>query len=68
VLDFGKTLWAIETKLTSNPSAGDVAAFVKAADLIKADKKILISRTNEHLENDDVISTNLQSAMKIIKS
>jgi len=68
VLDFGKTLWAIETKLTSNPSAGDVAAFVKAADLIKADRKILISRTNEHLENDDVISTNLQGAMKIIKS
>lgn len=67
VLDFGKTLWAIETKLTGNPSAGDVAAFVKAANLIKADKKILISRTTEHLENDKVISTNLQRAMEIIK-
>jgi len=67
LLDFGKTLWAIEMKLTSNPSASDVAAFVKTADLIKADKKILISRTNEHLENNDVISTNLQRAMEIIK-
>jgi predicted AAA+ superfamily ATPase len=67
VLDTGKTLWAIETKLTSNPSAGDVAAFAKAADMLKADRKILISRTTEHLENDKVISTNLHRAMEIIK-
>ncbi len=66
VLDTGKKLFAIEIKLTSSPSAGDVASLLKAAEILKADRKILISRTTEHLESDKIISTNLHRALDII--
>jgi len=47
VLDLGKRLWAIEIKLTASPSAADLARLNMSADLIKADRRILISRTPE---------------------
>lgn len=47
VLDLGRSLWAIEVKLTSSPAPADMARLAKAADMIKADRRILISRTPE---------------------
>lgn len=46
VLDFGSRLWAVEIKLTSNPTISDSARLNKTADLIKADKRILISQSD----------------------
>ena len=66
VLDTGKKLFAIEIKLTSSPSAGDAANFLKTAKMLKADRKILISRTSEHIESDKIISTNLHRALDIV--
>jgi predicted AAA+ superfamily ATPase len=59
ILDFGKSVWAIEVKLTSAPSPGDLARLNKTADLIHADKRILISQTSECLSHAGQISCNL---------
>ncbi len=59
VLDFGTSLWAIETKLTSSPSVGDVRRFNKTADLIQADRRVLVSRVAEPLESEELLVTHL---------
>ena len=59
VLDFGKSLWAVEAKLTANPSLGDVHRLNKVADLIRADQRVLVARVPETLESDGLLVTNL---------
>jgi len=59
VLDFGRELWAIEAKLSASPSLGDLARLSRTADVIKADKRILISQTAESIAEGDRISCNL---------
>ncbi len=59
VLDFGSQLWAIEIKLTAAPGPDDMRRLNKAADLIEARKRILISRTPRSVENDREISCSL---------
>jgi len=66
ILDFGNRLYAIEVKLTSSPDSNDVKRFRKAADMVKADKAILISRTQEYIVSDKFISTNIQRALKLL--
>ncbi len=60
ILDFGRELWAIEIKLTSSPSLGDLQRLNKIADLIKADKRILISRTTKNTQTENIISCNVK--------
>ncbi len=59
VLDLGSRLWAIEIKLTSSPGQGDMAKLNRHADLIKADKRIFVSRTAQNTSNGRQISCNL---------
>ena len=59
VLDFGGRLWAIEIKLTSSPGPGDMRRLNTAADLIGAEKRILISQTRRSLANDREVSCSL---------
>jgi len=59
LLDFGKHRWAIEIKLTASPSPADFARLDKAADLIGAEKRVLISRSPEALTNGRRISCDL---------
>lgn len=59
VLDFGKSLWAIETKLTASPSVGDVRQMNKTADLIQADHRVLVTRVHESMESEGLLVTNL---------
>jgi len=59
VLDFGKEKWAIEIKLTSSPDVSAIGRLNKTADLIGASRRILISRTSKTVDNDKVISCNL---------
>ena len=60
--------YAIEIKLSSSPGAGDRDRLEKAARLIGADRKILISKTPEHAESQDFISTNLKGFLGRILS
>ncbi len=50
LLDFGTERWACEIKLTADPKSGDLAGLNRVADLIGADKRILISRTTDPIE------------------
>lgn len=59
LLDFGRRLWAVEIKLTADPSTADFQRLNKAADLVKADKRILISRTPRSFEEGAVMNCSL---------
>lgn len=64
VLDFGKEKWAIEIKLTSAPDLSAIQKLNKAADLIDASRRILISRTTDNIDNGKVVSCNLEWFIK----
>lgn len=66
LLDFGSSLWAVEAKLTSTPSVDEMRRFNRAADLVSADKRILISRTPEPIEAGGVVSTDLAGALAVL--
>jgi len=59
VMDFGTSLWAIETKLTASPSLGDVRRLNKVADLIGADQRVLVAKVPEPLESEALLVTDL---------
>jgi uncharacterized protein len=59
LLDFGTQRWACEIKLTADPKADDLAKLNKVADLIGAEQRILISRTQSPMESTDNASLNL---------
>jgi predicted AAA+ superfamily ATPase len=59
VLDFGKSLWAVEVKLAAAPTPEDLAALNRTADLIKADKRILVSRVSRSVLGGHQASCNL---------
>ena len=61
VLDFGSKLWAVEIKLTALPSPADFEKLNRHADLVKADRRFLISRTRSRVSNGRVTSCDLQS-------
>jgi len=67
VLDFGKRRWAIEIKLTASPSPADFARLNKAADMIKADRRVLISRTAEVVGQGPQTSCNLPWFLGFLK-
>lgn len=52
--------YAIEIKLSSSPGKGDRERVEKAAAMIGADRKVLISKTPDHIESEDFVSTNLR--------
>jgi len=59
VLDFGSALWAVEAKLSASPSSSDFDRMSKTADLIKADRRILVSQTPRSHGSEGRISCNL---------
>jgi predicted AAA+ superfamily ATPase len=52
VFELGGHLWAVETKLTSAPSDEDLARLDRAADLIGADRRILVAQVREAAVRD----------------
>jgi predicted AAA+ superfamily ATPase len=59
VLDFGARRWAIEVKLTASPGPEDMRRLNRAADLLGADKRILISRTPRSVAGEREVSCSL---------
>jgi len=68
VLDFGKSRWAIEVKLTSSPSPQDMDRLNQAADMIGADRRFLISKTRESVDEGSRVSCNLESILKMLST
>jgi len=56
---YGAT-YAVEIKLSSAPGTDDMKRLRKAAEMIGANRQILISRTVNPVENEAVMSTNLR--------
>jgi predicted AAA+ superfamily ATPase len=59
ILDFSVEKWAIEIKLTASPTLGDIQFLSKVADMIDAERRILVSQTSQVMENQNTISCNL---------
>lgn len=67
VLKIDNILWAIEIKLTSSPKNSDFQRLNIAADLIKASKCVIISRTPKTIQAETNISTNLWGFLELLK-
>ena len=68
ILDLGSNLWAVEVKLTSSPSPADLERLNRHADLVKADRRILVSRTRSPISNGRVTSCDLPGLVREISS
>jgi hypothetical protein len=55
VLDWGTELWAIGIKLTSDPSTGTIDRLHRTADLIEADRRILVCRIARKIEGNRLL-------------
>jgi uncharacterized protein len=67
VLSLSGITYAIEVKLTSSPGKGDAERLQKASDMIGATKRILISKTPEHVEGRAFVSTNLRRFLEYLQ-
>ena len=66
VLVFTKGCWAFESKLSTAPGHEDLKRLNKAADLIGADQRILISRTLQTVRNRSIVSANLARCLEFL--
>ena len=64
VLKFSKGLWAFEFKLTSSPGLEDMNRLNIASDMIRADRRLLISKSKKTEKGSEFISTNIQQCLK----
>jgi hypothetical protein len=68
VLDFGNELWAVEIKLTSSPSPNDMTRLDRAADMIGASRRFLVSQVTRSSGDDRRVSCNLPAFIKHIRT
>ncbi len=66
VLKFSKGFWAFEFKLTSSPGLDDMKRLNAGADLIKADKRVLVSQTVSSEIGPKCLSVNLKQCLDAI--
>jgi predicted AAA+ superfamily ATPase len=59
LLERGGELLAIEVKLTTSPGPGDMARLDKAADLVGAHRRFLVSQTPRVVEGEHAVSCDL---------
>jgi hypothetical protein len=64
VLDWGTDRWAIEIKLTSNPSAAMVDRLNATADLIDASRRVLVCRIARRIETEKLLVASLPVWLK----
>jgi hypothetical protein len=66
VLDFGSERWAIEVKLTSAPGPADLDRLNRAADLVGATRRYLVTRASGSSVNGAGGATNLEGLLSIV--
>jgi predicted AAA+ superfamily ATPase len=59
--------WAFEIKLSGAPGRDELDRLQKAAAMVGADRRILISRTRREIEGADVVSTNLYGVLRLLE-
>lgn len=67
VLDFGNELWAVEIKLTSGPTVGDMARLDTTADMIAASRRFLISQTRQPTGDKRRVSCDLPTFLTYVR-
>jgi predicted AAA+ superfamily ATPase len=55
VLDLGDERWAIEVKLTSSPSRGELSHLRSVAGLAGARRSVMVGRIGRRIESDDLL-------------
>jgi len=66
VLQVGTERWAIESKLTTDPDARSIARLNRVADMISAERRVLISNTPTVVDSGQVLSCDLDTFLKTI--
>lgn len=66
ILELKGERWAIEVKLTSRPSREDLDRLNRKADLVAADKRILVCRTSEFLHGGNAVVCNLDHVLEMV--
>ena len=66
LLELGGELWAFDIKLSSVPGAAALQRLRKPADLIGADRCVLVSRTNTPVVSKDLASVDLEGALELL--
>jgi len=59
--------WGFEIKLSGSPGRDELDRLKKAAEMVGADLKGLISRTRREIEGADVVSTNLYGVLRLLQ-
>ena len=67
MLQYKNKLWAIDVKLTTNPSLQDFDSLNYAADLVGADKRILVSQTTQSVIGKKHTSCSLPELLNILR-
>jgi hypothetical protein len=55
LLDWGTERWAVEIKLTSDPSTGMIERLNKTADMVGATRRILVCRVKRKIQNERLL-------------
>jgi len=66
VFKLGRHLWAVEVKLTSSPAQTEFARFNAAADLIDADRRVLVAQVAETVFNGKSGVASLSGLLEIL--
>ncbi|MFM8873493.1 MAG: hypothetical protein ACKOJI_09135, partial [Phycisphaerales bacterium] len=64
VLDAGRERWAIEVKLTSDPSPHDLARLEKCASMVSATRAFLVSRVRRAAASGARVSCGLDRFLR----
>lgn len=67
ILDFGMKKLAIEIKMTSSPSPADMAQLNEVADLINADKRILVCHVEKPIESKTTLASDLPYLLSVLE-
>lgn len=68
LLAWAEERWAIEIKLTSQPTKAMVDGLQKAAELTDATRRILVCQTAEEIRSEKLLITNLPSFLKELET
>ena len=68
VFKLGRRLWAVESKLTSSPAPQEFARFNSAADLIGADRRLLVAQVKETVFNGERGIASLPAALQLLEN
>jgi hypothetical protein len=66
VLSIEGILWAFEIKLSATVDRKDLQRLNQTASLIGAKRKVLLSRSEEHIEGKDTVATSLKNVLPIL--